>query len=53
MDYQLIKKKSFSGLFIYQLMISHHAFYSGLFFTHFYKPYLKNADEDRLAGGLI
>ena len=22
-------------------------------FTHFHKPYLKNADEDRLAGGLI
>ena len=29
------------------------ALYSGLFFTHFHKPYLRSAEEDRLAGGLI
>ena len=27
--------------------------YSGLFFTHFHKPYLRSVEEDRLASGLI
>ena len=27
--------------------------HSGQFFTNFHKPYLRSAEEDRLAGGLI